>query len=112
MMSDFSGLLEMLGGSTDLLQKLVCLFLDVYPEQLSTIKDAGLLGDAEKLERAAHGLKGSAAAIRAEEIYEAAHTLEVMGRSGSLEGWQEAVGRLEECLDAFEKASAEYFDLA
>ncbi len=71
-----AALLRRLGGNRELLRELVELFLGSSDEQVTGIRDAFGAGDAERLRRAAHTLKGSAGSLGAETVAEAARRVE------------------------------------
>jgi HPt (histidine-containing phosphotransfer) domain-containing protein len=52
---------------------------------LVEMRDAFSIADAQAIERAAHGLKGSVSNFGAAAAVEAALELEIMGRTGNLE---------------------------
>jgi len=61
--SNSEGALAMLDGDTELFGELVKLFMSESVDLLNQIRDAIEQHDAKRLERAAHSLKGSAAAF-------------------------------------------------
>jgi HPt (histidine-containing phosphotransfer) domain-containing protein len=77
--------LERLGGDEDLLREMASLFLQNYPEMLTSIRSAVDAGDANALERSAHTLKGSVGNFSARSAFEAAARLEHLAREGDLE---------------------------
>ncbi|MCA9773165.1 MAG: response regulator, partial [Myxococcales bacterium] len=83
------------GGDVELLRELAELFLDEAAELLVSLRDAVDAGDAERVERAAHALKGSAANIGACGVRAAALRLEEIGRGGNLDGAAEALVTVE-----------------
>ena len=93
---DHAVVLERLGGDEELLQEVAQLFLEEYPSLMSEMREAARSGDAHRLERAAHSLKGSIANFGAESAVQAALTVERIGRSGDLAG----------AVDAFEQLDA------
>jgi HPt (histidine-containing phosphotransfer) domain-containing protein len=84
--------LERVGGDRELLQEVAKLFLDDCPRALTEIRTAIEGGDAKRLEREAHSLKGSVANFGADSVVEAAYDLETMGRLGNL---SQALGKYE-----------------
>lgn len=76
--------MERVGGDEELLQQVARLFLDDCPRALSEIRAAIDRGDAKRLEREAHSLKGSVANFGAQPVVNAALDLETMGRLGNL----------------------------
>ena len=96
-------LLERLGGDTGLLGEVFELFLEDGPRMVRVVREASERGDASSLERAAHSLKGALLNLSADPVAELARVLEERGRSGSLEGSEGDLRKLEE---AFEKLEA------
>lgn len=76
--------LERVGGDEQLLQEVARLFLDDCPRVMTEIKTAISSGDAKRLEREAHSLKGSVSNFGADPVVKAALELEMMGRLGNL----------------------------
>jgi HPt (histidine-containing phosphotransfer) domain-containing protein len=72
------------GGDTELLKELAQLFLEEYPRLLAELRAAHESGDADLVERTAHGLKGSIANFGAQQAVEAALRIEQLGRRGEL----------------------------
>jgi PAS domain S-box-containing protein len=95
---DEAVLLAGLDGDYHLLRKLARLFMADCPKQLAEIKAAIELGDAERLWRAAHTLKGSVGNFAAERACEAAQRLEILGRDGNINAAQDACLALEDEL--------------
>ena len=79
------GALAMLDGDTGLFVELMKLFMSESVDLLEQIRDAIEQRDANRLERAAHSLKGSAAAFCGESTRAVAQKLEAIGASGDLD---------------------------
>ena len=92
--------LDRVGGDEELLREIAALFLEECPVMLSAAREAVEQSDARKLERAAHAFRGSAANLGAERARAAAHELEMMGRSGSMEHAQQTFLALEREVEA------------
>jgi len=90
--------LARVGGDLELLREIAQLFLDEYPGSLDDIHQALEAGDANKLERAAHGLKGSVANFGARAAVDAAFQLEQLGKAGKLDQVPPALAALERTL--------------
>jgi len=75
-------------------------FIEDYPNVVAEIRAAAARGDANGVERAAHGLKGSVANFGAQAAVDAAFQLEQMGRAGDLSRVSEAIDTLARSLDA------------
>lgn len=87
-------LLERVGGDAALLGAMATLFLEEYPGYIAGIREAVVRRDARALEGTAHILKGSVSNFMALSVAQAAETLEVMGRTGHLEGAERALVEL------------------
>ena len=77
--------LTRVGGDAELLREIAVLFLEDYPQSLAEIREALDRGDAHKIERTAHGLKGSVANFGAANAVSAAKQIENLGRAKQLE---------------------------
>ena len=69
-------------------------FVDVAGSQIEAIHQAISNGDAEKVWKEAHSIKGGAANLTAENLSRTALDLETMGKSEDLHGCREALARL------------------
>src|SRR5688572_10392409 len=78
-------------GEPDVVQEVLTLFIAEAPMRLAAVAGAVEAGDAMALQRAAHAMKGSAAAIGATALQRICADLEEMGRGGSLAGARDAV---------------------
>jgi CheY-like chemotaxis protein len=102
--------LKRVGGNQEALSDLVELFHKECPKQLEEIHSAFSAGNARRLQRAAHTLKGSAAIFGAERTVDAAFAVESLGREGNLDSAADAIQVLEEELAELRKALAELPD--
>jgi two-component system sensor histidine kinase/response regulator len=91
--------LTRVGGDLELLKEIAVLFLENYQEWLGELRQATAQGDAQMVERTAHGLKGSVANFGARKAVEAALTLENLGRGRNLTGAAESLAALEAALE-------------
>ncbi len=82
----------------DIVAEVGGLFVKHAPEKISAILQAVEKGDAKGLQIAAHSLKSSSAYVGAMHLSAMSKELELMGRSGTLEGVK----------DKIEKMRAEY----
>jgi signal transduction histidine kinase/CheY-like chemotaxis protein len=105
---DRAALVARLGGREDSLRKIAPVFLEESARLLAEMGEAIGGGDAPRLKRAAHSLKGAVAIFGDAEATEAARRLEAMGQAGDLTGAGEAhrglaqaVTRLAAALAAF-----------
>jgi PAS domain S-box-containing protein len=74
--------LERVGGDKELLRELIEMFLADGPRLWEDVADALARGDAQKLGRAAHTLKGSISAFSAPSAWSAAQRLESLAEQG------------------------------
>jgi len=95
---DRAGALARVGGDEGLLQELATLFLRESPGWLQEASAALAAGDAVKLQRTAHTLKGAVGIFGARAAQEAALKLEQVGRGGNLAGAAAAYRALEEAV--------------
>jgi PAS domain S-box-containing protein len=91
--------LERAGGDAELLQEIIALFLNDCPALLSEIRNAYQQRDPERLERAAHTLKGSVSNFAAEGAVNAALALENIGRNRDLSDTAAAIMHLEKEIE-------------
>jgi HPt (histidine-containing phosphotransfer) domain-containing protein len=92
--------LSRVGGDTELLKEIAELFLDDYPKSLLELRQAIAAGDPKRVERSAHGLKGSVSNFGARPAVDAALQLETMGRTQKLVEEQQVLHSLELALAA------------
>ncbi|HEY7326840.1 MAG TPA: PAS domain S-box protein [Gemmataceae bacterium] len=90
---------ERVGGDTKLLHELIEVFFEDCPRMWQSVCDALSEGDALKLRRAAHTLKGSVGVFGAQAAREAAERLEQLARNGDLQPAAEVVAQLEAELE-------------
>jgi PAS domain S-box-containing protein len=96
---DESALLARFEGEADLLRDVVKLFMDDCPKLMDGIRGAVERNDAHGLERAAHKLKGSVANFSARASFDAALSLETIGREGHLEKARETLAALDKSIE-------------
>lgn len=96
---DQSRLLEQFGGEPEIMAELRDLFLDDFPQQLSSMKEGIAAGDAVQVARAAHSLKGASGTFGAERVYLVTRALEELARADDLAGVELGLGLLQEELD-------------
>jgi signal transduction histidine kinase/DNA-binding response OmpR family regulator len=77
--------LERVDGNKQLLREIVQIFLEESPKQLADLKRAVIEGNAELVERTAHGLKGELSYLGMPTVSQRAHVLEQMGRECNLD---------------------------
>ncbi len=110
---DRDAVLARFEGSAGLLAEVVGVFFESYPRLLRDLGACVERGDAPRLERTAHALKGALSNFSARAATEAALRLETIGRSRDLGGAGQAlaalereVERLQPVLEALRKADA------
>jgi len=91
--------LELTDVKEETLQELAALFLQETPKMLAECREALRDGDAPRLRRAAHTIKGSAATFVAERAAAAALRLENLAKAGQLDEAPAALAELEAELD-------------
>ena len=69
-------------GNIDLAQRVLEKFQQRFPEELADLESALELGDAERLARIAHRVRGSSATVSAERLAQAAAKIEDASRAG------------------------------
>jgi PAS domain S-box-containing protein len=82
---DRSLALARVDGDEALLGDLARLFCEESPKMLAAVREAVADKDADRLQRAAHSLKGSVATLAAQKAVDAALKLERLGRSGEMD---------------------------
>jgi CheY-like chemotaxis protein len=91
---DRADLMERLDGNQALFADVIAIFLEDCPRRLAAIKAAVDHRDAERIEEAAHVLKGAAGNLSAVRLFEAAQTLERIGSEARLSAAEAAWRRL------------------
>ncbi len=99
--------LKRVGGKVETLRKLVELFQEESNQLMRDINDAITSGEAIKLSRAAHSLKGAVGIFGVGAASEAAQKLETLGQRGDLTGAEEACAALESQLNRLNLALAQ-----
>jgi HPt (histidine-containing phosphotransfer) domain-containing protein len=79
-------LLDIVQGDRQLAIELANIFLGELEPRMDEIAESIRSGDARRLESAAHALKGSALSVSAKGVADSALSLELLGRSGKVEG--------------------------
>ena len=101
---DLDDALEQVGGDREILEEVLEVFSESYPDQLSELKNAIDNGDAHIIERAAHTLKGSVGTFSAKKALETASRLEIMGRDGQLQEAAAVYSKLEQEVEELNAA--------
>jgi two-component system sensor histidine kinase/response regulator len=92
---DRSLALARVDGDEALLVDLAKLFCEESPKMLAAVQAAVSAKDADRLQRAAHSLKGAVATLAAQKAFDAALRLERLGRAGDLADADKAYAALE-----------------
>jgi CheY-like chemotaxis protein len=89
-------LLERLDGDEEIFKEIIATFLEDAPIQVEKLKKALQEGDANRVERQAHLIKGAALNIGGNGLQAAARELEVAGKDGDLTKAQSLVATLDQ----------------
>jgi two-component system, sensor histidine kinase and response regulator len=100
--------LESVDGDFDLLRELIAVFSESYPKTMEEIRKAIINGDANKLNKAAHFLKGSVAGFGAKQVMETASQLEVMGKNNNLSQGKEIFTLLAKEMEHLEQSLEDF----
>ncbi len=93
---DPSIVLARVDGDVELLKEIASLFFEDTPRLISDVRNAITRSDGKALEHAAHTLKGSVGNFGAHAAFDAAYSLEKMGRNDDFARANEAFGRLQQ----------------
>ncbi len=99
---DIEALLARVDGDVDLLREVINLFIESSPNLLAEIRSAIESGNSQALQHVSHTLKGSVSTFTGGAAYQAALTLEKIGKEGDLSKAMEAYEALAyqiECLN-------------
>jgi two-component system, sensor histidine kinase and response regulator len=95
------------GGSKKLLGRVCQVFLDNLPAMWAAIKTSVANTDLPAIQHSAHTLKGSSSVIGAQAATAAARDLEMLAKSGKLDGVELALARLDREVQRLTTAVAE-----
>ncbi len=96
---DKNRILDRVGGDPELLKEILDLFLGDSPNLLTEIREAFEQSDPDRMEKAAHTLKGSVGNFAAIGAEQAALRVETIGRFGDLTQAPQAITLLEKEID-------------
>jgi two-component system sensor histidine kinase/response regulator len=99
-------LLARVGGSRDMLEEIIGLFLEDSPRLMDSIRQALMAGDADAAYRGAHTLKGSAGNFDAHVVVALAQRLEARTREGDIVAAKTVFASLEQEIDILETTLA------
>ncbi len=105
---DQGAALASVDGDENFLRELAACFLEDCPRLLEGIRGAMTGGDATRLARAAHALKGEVAHFGGKEVIDAARQLEELGRAEDLAAAAAACAAVEAQLDCLRRALTEF----
>ncbi len=107
LLPDRNALLQNVGGSWENVKKIVAVFQGEASRSMTEIRAAMDRGDATRIERTAHSLRGAIGLFGKAEAYKAAETLEAMAHAGDLTDIGDAYHSLEKLVHELELALAE-----
>ncbi len=105
---DIAEALEVMDGDRELLVECFEDLLNAIPESLENISVAISSGDFEKLDEAAHKIKGSFRYLGAGPAADAAYKLEVMGKENSMGSAGEVLENLKDECRKVEEFISQY----
>ncbi|MCK5404215.1 MAG: Hpt domain-containing protein [Desulfobulbaceae bacterium] len=104
---DLSEMTRSLKGNKEILQKLISHLLEIYPERLSTIKQAIKQKKYALLRQQSHTLKGAVLNFKAQRAGDLAYKLEKMGLDSNLDKAKETFYDLEKEMERIRQYLAE-----
>jgi len=106
---DYAGSLHRMGDDQELFQEMAELLRADAPALLDAVHTAHEHGEAQRLERASHTLKGLAANFGAARAVAAAADVEKLAKQRQSSGLPAAISELEEAIDELIAALADKF---
>ena len=97
-------MLDRLGGDEEMLSEVLAAFFDDASGELAELEEALRWGDAEASGRSSQSLKGSATAVGAIQLYDAACRMEQAIIAGDLSQAQADLERTAKALEEFRDA--------
>jgi two-component system, sensor histidine kinase and response regulator len=107
---DLAAALDRVEGDRELLQELVNLFLEEYPQLVKEIREGLRCQDAKLVQRPAHSLKSALGNLSAVRSFEAAYRLELLSRDAQLSELETAFILLEDELSTLRSAMQPFLD--
>ena len=95
MIFDREALMARLSDDEELVSEVVEVYLEDTPHQIETLRNAHAEGDADKIVRQGHTIKGASSNISALRMRQIALAIEQAGKSGELEKVPELLASLE-----------------
>lgn len=103
---DRQALLDRVVGDEPLMREILQIFRDERERRMAAVRQAMEARDAAAIGVAAHAINGAAGNIGAERVRRVAARLQNLGRSGSLDGADEAWAELQEEMHALDRQLA------
>jgi HPt (histidine-containing phosphotransfer) domain-containing protein len=104
---DRTAALEHCGGDAQLLGELISMFLVEIPGWMANLSEGLASGNAEKVKRTAHTIKGAVSTFGARPAQAAALRLETIGKQGDLSEAGPAWEEMQTAVERLKKALAE-----
>ncbi len=105
---DYAALQERLEDNPELVKKVLLLFQNEAGQQIVELEALLVSAECEQLARSAHKLKGAAANIGAKKLAEQAKAIELLGKSGCLDGAEQLIESLKKAFNDLVEAKKEY----
>jgi two-component system, sensor histidine kinase and response regulator len=93
---DFNSAYDRIPGGWEMVNEIAALMLEECPKLLQEVRDGIACGDANRVRRGAHTLKGTADIFAAKRVVSVALQLEALGRDGNLQDADKALVDLEQ----------------
>lgn len=103
-MEELRSFLHNFGDDPELLKEVIQMFFDDAPVHVEKIEQAAQDSDADTLMKQAHGLKGMTGNFSQGPAFEAARKLEMLGRNGSVSGYETHLASLKIEMDKLYEA--------
>ncbi len=97
-------LLDRLAGDEALTESVVAVFLEDIPKQIAALKSAVWKGNMNEAGAQAHKIKGAAANVGGNALYEMALSMEEAGKRGDLDQLKVSMSQLERCFGELREA--------
>jgi len=91
-------------GEPSLMDKIITIYLQTTPKLLQDLREAVAASDAQAMRKAAHSLKSSSANVGAMKLSDIFKDVEVIGRTGSIQGAAALLKEIESEYQQVEKS--------
>ena len=91
---DMKAAMSRFGGDKEFYGEMLLEFLNYVPEQLTSLQDAADAGEADKVQKYAHSIKGAAGNLSAQRIFSIALNIESKGHERQIAGISGLIGDL------------------